>query len=206
MLNYGYGLRDGSVRRKYGRPFIACYNPKNGEEIFFNKLSVKKDMIEDALRNDDAIYMLFDDGMAHQELTDSVVNIVAWDIKQHGNLNGILPPTLYVASEDTTSFRSLAYDGEHCLVYNDKGVVYQVDKNLTIGNSYERARIYSPEIYLKNHICVGNSSDYWFIHEIGMPMAHLTIKFKRACVVDNTLLLLNYDNQFLLIDLDEATD
>ena len=62
MLNYGYGLREGASRKKYGRPFIACYNLLNGEEIFFNQLSVKKDMIEDALRTDDALYMLFDDG------------------------------------------------------------------------------------------------------------------------------------------------
>ena len=98
MLNYGYGLREGRSRKKYGRPFIACYDPQNGEELFFNQLSVKKDMIENALHTDNALYMLFDDGMAYQELADSVVNIVPWDTKRHGKLEEILPSTLYVAT------------------------------------------------------------------------------------------------------------
>ena len=130
MLNYGYGLREGTTRRKYGRPFIACYNLLNGEEIFFNQLSVKKDMIEDALRTDDALYMLFDDGMAYQELMDSVVNVVPWDTKQYGKLEAMLPGTFYAANKDTTAFQSLAYNGEHCLVYNDQGAIYEVDKNI----------------------------------------------------------------------------
>ncbi len=204
MLNYGYGLREGASRRKYGRPFITCYNPQNGEEIFFNQLSVRKDMIEDALRTDNALYMLFDDGMAYQELTDSAVNIVPWDTKQYGKLEAILPGTLYAANKDTTAFQSLAFDGEHCLVYNDQGIIYEVDKDLNISNTYERERIYVPSIHLKDYLCIGNRGDYWFIHEMGMPVAHLETDFKKGQVIDNKLLLLTDKNQFLFIDLDEA--
>lgn len=206
MLNYGYDLREGASRRKYGRPFIACYNLQNGEEIFFNQLSVKKDMIEDALRTDNALFMLFDDGLAYQELTDSVVNIVPWDTKQYGKLEAILPTTLYVANKDTTAFQSLAFDGEHCLVYNDQGIIYEVDKDLNIRNTYEREYIYSPSIWLKDYLCIGNRGDYWFIHEMGMPVAHLETDFKKGRVIDNKLLLLNDKNQFLFIDLDEAIE
>lgn len=206
MLNYGYGLREGGSRRKYGRPFIACYDPQNGEELFFNRLSVKKDIIEDALCTDDALFMLFDDGMAYQELTDSVVSIVPWDTEVHGKLQSILPPTLYAINEDSTAFRSLMYDGEHCLVYNERGVVYEVDKELKISNSYNRERIYSSVIELKDYLCVSNGSDHWFIHKVGMPVAHLSIDFKKGRVIGNKLLLLNDKNQFLFIDLDEAIE
>ena len=47
----------------------AIRNYRCRKEDIFNQLSVKKDMIEDALRTDDALYMLFDDGLAYQELT-----------------------------------------------------------------------------------------------------------------------------------------
>lgn len=204
MLNYGYGLREGKSRKKYGRPFIACYHPESGEELFFNPLSVKKDMIEDALRTDDALYMLFDDGMAYQELTDSVVNIVPWDTERYGKLQGILPSTVYAANADRSAFQQLASDGEHCLVYNDQGTIYEVDKELNICNTYERERIYVPDIHLKDYLCVGNGKDYWFIHEIGMPVAHLETDFKKGQVIGNKLLLLTEQNQFLFLDLDEA--
>lgn len=206
MLNYGYGLREGASRRKYGRPFIACYNPQSGEEIFFNRLSVKKDMIEGALRTDNALYMLFDDGMAYQELTDSVVNIVPWDTKQYGKLEAMLSGKLYAANKDTTAFQSLASNGEHCLVYNEQGIIYEVDKDLNINNTYEQERIYVPNIQLKDYLCIGNRRDYWFIHEMGMPVAHLETSFKKGQVIDNKLLLLNNENQFLFIDLDEAIE
>ena len=163
-------------------------------------------MIEDALRTDDALYMLFDDGMAYQELMDSVVNIVPWDTKQYGKLEAMLPGTLYAANKDTTAFKSLAFDGEHCLVYNDQGVIYEVNKDLNIRNTYERERIYSPSIQLKDYLCIGNRGDYWFIHEMGMPVAHLDTEFKKGRVIGNKLLLLNNENQFLFIDLDEAIE
>lgn len=206
MLNYGYGLREGASRKKYGRPFIACYNPQSGEEIFFNRLSVKKDMIEDALRTDDALYMLFDDGMAYQELADSVVNIVPWDTEERGKLEAILFGTFYIANQDTTAFKALSFDKEHCLVYNERGIIYEVDKNLNISNTYEQERIYTPRITLKDYLCIGNREDYWFIHEIGMPIAHLKTDFKKGRVVENKLLLLNEKNQLLFIDLDEAVE
>lgn len=204
MLNYGYGLREGVSLKKYGRPFIACYDLQNGKELFFNRLSLKKDMIEDALRTDDALYMLFDDGMAYQELTDSVVNVVPWDTKQYGKLKGILSRTLYVANSDTTAFQQLIFDGEHCLVYTDLGVIYEVNKNLNIRNTYQPESIYIPNFQLKDYLCIGNGDDFWFIHEMGMPVAHLETDFKKGRVIGNKLLLLTEENQFLFIDLDEA--
>lgn len=206
MLNYGYGLRDGTSPKKYGRPFIACYNLQTGEEIFFNRLSVKKDMIEDALRTDDALYMLFDDGLAYQELTDSVVNIVPWDTKQYGKLEGMVSATLYVANRDTTAFKPLSFDGEHCLVYSDQTIIYEVDNSLNIRNTYEPECIYIPRIRLKDYLCVGQGDDFWFIHEMGMPVAHLQTEFKKGRVIGNKLLLLTEKNQFLFIDLDEVIE
>ena len=47
---------------------------------------------------------------------------------------------------------------------------------------------------------------YRFIHEMGMPVAHLQTDFKKGRVIDNKLLLLNNENQFLFIDLDEAIE
>lgn len=206
MLNYGYGLREGRNPKKYGRPFIACYHPQTGEELFFNPLSVKKEMIEDALRTDEALYMLFDDGMAYQELTDSVVSIVPWDIRQHGSLKGILSGTWYAANDDKSAFQPLVPNDGHCLVYNEPGDIYEVDKELNIRATYSNKRIYAPSIHLKDYLCIGNGRDYWFIHEIGMPVAHLETDFKKGQVIGNKLLLLTHRNQFLFIDLDEAIE
>lgn len=206
MLNRGYGLREGTSRKKYGRPFIACYNPQDGTEIFFNQLSMKKDIVEDVLRTDDALYMLFDDGLAYQTLTDSVVNVAPWDTKLHGKLQAILPDTLYIANADKTVFQPLAFDGEYCLVYNDQGAVYEINKDLNISKTYNPADIYVSYFRLQDYLCVGRSDDYRFIHKLGMPVAHLQVPFKKGRVMGNKLLLLSNDNQLLFVDLDEVVN
>lgn len=206
MVSYGYGLRDGGSQKKYGRPFIACYNLEDGTEVFFNQLSTKKDIVEDVLRTEDALYMLFDDGMAYQNLTDSVVNIAPWDIEQYGKLSGLLSQTLYIANPERTAFQPLAFDGEHCLVYNQQGSVFEIDKELRISKTHSAADVYTQRLRLKDYLCVGNGKDFWFIHEIGMPVAHLKVPFKKGRVMGNKLLLLNMQNQLLFIDLDEAVN
>lgn len=204
MLNYGYGLREGRSMKKYGRPFIACYDLQAGNEIFFNRLSMKKDIVENALRTDNALYMLFDDGMAYQTLADSVVNIVPWNTERNGKLERIQSGTLYVLNEDNTAFLELSPDSKHCLVYNDRGGIYEINEDLTINRTYNPSRIYVPSLHLKDYLCIGNKDDYWFVHETGMPIAHLETEFKRGRVVGNKLLLLNSRNQLLFIDLDKA--
>lgn len=206
MVSYGFGLRTDGYRKKYGRPFIACFNLNDGKEIFFNQLSMKKDIIEDAIRTNEALYMLFDDGLAYQTLTDSVVNIVPWDTKQHGKLHGMLPDTIYIANADRTAFRPLAFDGEYCLVNNDQATIFEINKELKISNTYQPSDLYTPRFRMKDYLCIGCGNDYWFIHELGMPVARLQIPFKKGRVMGNKLLLLSLENQLLFLDLDEAVN
>jgi hypothetical protein len=205
MVNYGYGMASGS-RRKYGRPFIACYDANNGEELFFNRLSTKKERIEDALRTEDALFLLFDDGMAHQSLTDTIVNITPWNTDDYGKLKGILPPYCYVANEDTTAFELLVPEYNDCIVYNNNNEVFRVNADLTISASYDAKRVYVPVFTLQDYLCIinGQRTDIRFIHHTGMPVAHLTVPFRKGRVAGNKLILLSEENQLLFLNLDEA--
>ncbi|MDR1004675.1 MAG: hypothetical protein LBL97_06700 [Prevotellaceae bacterium] len=205
MINYGFGMA-GRSRRKYGRPFIACYDANSGEELFFNRLSTKKDQIEDVLRTDDALFLLFDDGMAYQSLTDSVVNITSWNTDDHGMLQGLLPPYCYVANEDTTAFELLVPEHGNCLVYTNRGEVFRVGTDLSISANYRAEQIYVPALTLQDYLCIVNDQreDVRFVHKTGMPVAHLGIPFRRGCVAGNKLILLNEENRLLFLDLDET--
>jgi hypothetical protein len=204
LVNYGYGIAD--ARRKYGRPFIACYDAGSGKELFFNRLSTKKDMIEDALRTDEAIFLLFDDGMAYQSYTDSIVRITPWNTREHGKLQGLLPPYCYVANEDTTAFELLVPELGNCLVYNDRNEVFRINTDLTISTSYQADHVYTPSFTLQDYLCIINrwNGDVRFVHQTGMPVAHLTIPFRMGRVAGNKLILLNEWNRLIILDLDEA--
>lgn len=204
MLSYGYGLRANGSRKKYGRPFIACYDLQEGTEHFFNKLSMKKDIVEDALHTKDALYMLFDDGLAYQELTDSVVNITPWDTDRNGHLYAMRPDTLYAANNDCTAFTPLYFDGQYCPVYNDKGTLYEIDKELNISRTYHLSEVYPISLRLRDYLCIGLNGNYHFIHRIGMPVARMPLSLRKGEAIGNKLLMLTQENRLLFLDMNEA--
>ncbi|MDR0988095.1 MAG: hypothetical protein LBM06_01350 [Prevotellaceae bacterium] len=203
MLNYGYVMK-GAVKRKYGRPFIACYHPQTGEELFLNRLTLKRDILEDAVVSYGGLFGIFDDGVSYQSLTDSITTIVPWNKKVYGTLVGNASELCYAINADSTAFDPLLWDGEHCLVYNASGDVYELDTDIRIRNTYPAERVYRPAFTLRDYLCVGQRDDHWFIHHTGMPVAHLTTSFEMGRVVGNKLLLLQDHNRLLTIDLDEA--
>lgn len=205
MLNYGFGWKDGMRKVKSGRPFIAGFDRRSGQQLFFNRLSLKKDIVEDAFVAEDAVYMLFDDGLAYQALTDSVVNITPWNnMEERGKLQGLLSDTLYAFIPERREFVPLAFDGVNCPVYTDKGKVYVVDKELEIKQEYLSELLYFVRFRMNDYLCVCRGNDYWFLHKLGMPVAHFCLDIRQGAVVGNKLLMLTEENQLLLIDLDEA--
>lgn len=204
MLNYGFGLKSGTNKTKSGRPFIAAFNSKSGEPLFFNQLSLKKDMVEDALITQEAAYMLFDDGLSYQELTDSLVNITPWDTERHGKLQALLSDTLYVYHPDEQNFMPLAFDGVNCPVYTDQGKIYVVDKELQIREEHQADLVYIPYIKMHDYLLVGRDNDYWVIHKLGMPVAHILVPVRDLTSVGNKLLILTPKNKLLYLDLDRT--
>jgi hypothetical protein len=82
MFNLGFGMQDGVRRKKMGRPFIASFDKRTGACRFMNMLSMKKDMVEDAMLTPDGAFMLFDDALAYKrELNDSAVTISPWQVQ-----------------------------------------------------------------------------------------------------------------------------
>lgn len=204
MLNYGFGWKDGRRKVKCGRPFIAGFDCKSGRQLFFNRLSLKKDIVEDALVARDAVYMLFDDGLAYQELTDSVVNITPWDIDKYGKLRGLLPDTLYVLDPERKEFTPLAFDGVNCPVYTDRDKVYVVDNELQVKQEFPSELLYFVCFTMDDYLCVRRNDDYWLLHKLGMPVAHFQLEMRKGTVVGNQLVILTENNQLLYIDLDKA--
>ena len=114
MFNLGFGLKNGQQRTKMGRPFIAAFDKRTGECQFMNMLSLKKDMVEDAVLNPEGAFMLFDDGLAYKhELDDSTVTVSPWDVKEHSQLRAIITQPVYAYYNLKSMFDVIATDGVH---------------------------------------------------------------------------------------------
>lgn len=205
MLNFGYGRRNGNIKTKKGRPFIAAYNCKTGDEIFLNQLSLKKDMIEDVILTGNSFYMLFDNRITYQNLNDSTISTRQWDENKYGQLSQLLPDTLYVFDPEKKDFSPICFDGIRCPVYSgEREQVYVIDKDININATYPLSLIYLPILRLKDYYCIAKDNDYWFVHKLGMPVAHFQMDLRKKIAFDNKLIMLNTKNELFYLDLDEA--
>ncbi len=204
MLNMGYGLKNSSRRVKRGKPFLASYDIHTGKQIFMNMLSPKKDMIEGAIAAEDAFFMLFDDGLAYQNVVDTTVSRHRWDVDKYGKLYQFVTDTVYVINSMKGNFTPVYFDGANCPVYSDNGHLYIVDKDLNIKADYPDNLIYRPCIRMKDYYCVNKGYDFWVIHKIGLPITHFNTFVRHGEYIGNKLTLLTDNNDLLFIDLDKA--
>lgn len=182
MVNYGFGLRGGGAGQvKCGRPFIASFDPKTGACHTFNRLTTKKDIIISALRVEDEAYLLFDDGMALQQLNDSVVNMSPWDVAQYGRIQMALPDTLFARHDGERVLRPIAFDGLSCPVLSyhsatKKAAVFIVDRELKVVDQFPYEQLYFPHAHYNNYYLVtGQGGDCWVVSQYGLPSSHVNL-------------------------------
>jgi len=204
MLNMGYGLKDGYRRVNRGKPFLASYDIHTGKQIFMNMFSLKKDMIEGAIATNDAFFMLFDDGLAYQNVVDTTVSRHSWDVEKYGKLYQFVTDTVYAIDSIKGNFTPVYFDGVNCPVYSDNGHLYVVDKDLNIKTDYPENLIYTPCVRMKDYFCVNKDDDFWFIHKLGLPVIHFNTVVRHGEIIGKKLTLLTDKNDLLFIDLDKA--
>lgn len=203
MFNLGFGLKNGQKRTKMGRPFIAAFNKRTGACLFMNMLSLKKDMVEDAVLNPDGAFMLFDDGLAYKrELGDSTVTISPWDVKEHGPLSAIITQPVYAYYHLKSMFEPIATDGIYFPVITEKGDIFMVDRELRISERFPAYSLYWPLCKVGDRMCIysptSRRQDVWLVSLQGIPEIQLTIPIQGAGIAEGKLYLINNERLYYL--------
>jgi outer membrane protein assembly factor BamB len=206
MLNMGYGLKNGSLPIKNGRPFLASYDIHTGKQIYMNTLSPKKYMIKGAIATKDAFFILSDSALVYQNVVDTTVSRHDWNVNKYGKLCQLITDTVYVIDSIKGNFTPIYFDGVNCPVYSDKGHLYVVDKDLKIKADYPRNSIYVPCVRMKGYFCVNKDKDFWFINKFGLPVIHFNTGIRHSEFIGNKLTLLTYKNDLLFIDIDKVVN
>jgi len=203
MFNLGFGLRDGRQRTKMGRPFIAAFDKRTGTRKFMNFLSLKKDMVEDAVLNPDGAFMLFDDGLAYKrELNDSTVTTSPWDTKENGKLREIITKPVYSYYKLNNMFDIITSDGFYFPVITERGDIFMVDRELRIAERYPASTLYWPICMVGDRMCVysetSDKQDVWLVSLQGMPEMQLTIPVRNIGIAGGKLFLSNSERLYYL--------
>lgn len=80
MINYGTG-KCGQRLVNVGYPFMACFDKNNGNTVFFNQLTEKKHHIEDILKTDNTLILIYNDGIDYGTPYNYAFKSISWDTK-----------------------------------------------------------------------------------------------------------------------------
>ena len=179
MLNMGYGWKNGATPMKMGRPFIAAFNRFTGQQLFMNMLTMKKDIVADAMLTPRGIYMMFDDGLAYKpDMRDSTVSITPWDQEEFGRLESMAHTPVYISYKLKGTYEPFDFDGQNCLVMTERGDAYVVNERLDIWDQYANERLYFPVSKRGDRVWIYHrypEHEILQVHYLGLPEVRITI-------------------------------
>ena len=190
MVNLGFGLKGGTEKTPSGRPFIATYDAGNGDELSFQYLSKKKEMIEGAVIDDDGMLLMTDDALAYKSTRDTTIQAVAWNKTAYGHLTSMPTDTIYAFRKYDEQLTPLYPRSERSAVMTDKGKTLVVDKSLKIVDDYLSDNIYRVcERFdsIDFVVSADGNGDCWFVECSGKPIAHITKPVRMIKRVGNML-------------------
>lgn len=179
MLNMGYGLKNWGMPKKMGRPFIAAFDRRTGQQQFMNMLTMRKDMVADAMLTGRGVYMMFDDGLAYKaDMRDSVVSITPWNQKEYGRLTSMAHIPVFIGYSLKGTYEPFDFDGQNCLVMTEKGDAYVVNERLDIRERYANRQLYYPVCERGDRVWIYHSypsKELLQVHQLGLPELRITI-------------------------------
>lgn len=187
LINRGYG-RMGARLVNIGRPFIACYDKKSGERIFFSPLSSeKKDQVEDIQFAYGTFYMLFDNGMTSRSMNDTAsIHIIPWDVKQYGKVKRFVSRDFYMANQDSTIFHRIHMpDPDRCLLVGERAL-FEVDNSLHVLREIPYSQVYFPIDSWGDNTIIRKGNVSYMINALGQRMASFNFG-QEIFVYDNRL-------------------
>lgn len=179
MLNLGFGIMNG-LRKKCGRPFVAVYDLKTGEEYSHLALSDHKDIVYNGINLDGHCLMTVEDAVfdVKTDSNDLQLTTIPWEWKQHGVIIDWANAPLYAAHDDDTTLNLLTPSNDSRIAYVGKDqqkTLCVYDSNWNCVDSYPYGRCYKIIMAKRGAALVMNpEGDTWITHELGMPTAHLT--------------------------------
>lgn len=122
MLNMGYGRLGAGRPVKSGKPFMALFDRRTGQQLYLRQLSEKKEMMTASLITDSRAWMLLDgDIICQPDLTDSVITQTKWDAQTYGEALGFVNDTIYIRHEADNTFTPLCSTNDEVLFYTSTG-------------------------------------------------------------------------------------
>lgn len=174
MLNYGYGnsLMRGIV--KCGKPFLAVFDAKSGQQEKMLPLYDKKHVMNDGLITEKGVFLAGGDKAVYLSFQDSAFVSKDWDKKHLGDLLYVCRRKFYGYHGKAPALSLIQPTAEACPMITGKGNVSVLDEKLEVKDTFEPYEMFSIRFEKEDAVCLQNQDDktnFWFIHHDGSPLA-----------------------------------
>jgi len=131
MINHGFAIKGGQ-RINYGKPFIASFNKKTGEQIYLSKMKEDRELIIDFKQMGNEIYLLSQYSIAKYNLeTGTMTSKKTFPKEAVGELRYFLNDRLFV-SNNSGYFSSITQNNSsNPYFYTSHGKVIAMDNTIT---------------------------------------------------------------------------
>jgi outer membrane protein assembly factor BamB len=128
MVNRGYALF-GYASVLFGKPFIAAFDKKTGEQRYFTSISSKEMSILSFLRSEDEIYMVFKNKMAKYDVkSGELVLEKTFQTESLGDLKYFSNNRVFIENESENIQNVWAIDTTNLYVFTTKNKLLSVSK------------------------------------------------------------------------------
>jgi outer membrane protein assembly factor BamB len=204
MLNSGLGSRAGQSWMNKGRLFYAAYHAKTGERIFMKPYAKDHTLASEPLLTDAVDYLPMSDGIVCQSVTDTTSYTLRWNTKNNGHLLQLLPDVVYMKGVSADYFTPVAYDGTSLPFYSDNKHIYVVDDKMNVLYNFTQDQIYNPVARYKDYTLVGRNAQFYWVHTLGAPLAHINQACSQMALVGDKLLMLTAGHYLLQLNVKDC--
>ena len=200
MINQGYakmGYRD----LVFGEPFLAAFNPDDGEQIYIDFIKKeKKEFIEELKDNNSHLLFLINNKISrHQVESGEKTKQAEIDEVKYGKPDFFIGNSIFV-KRDSNLLRINKLDTTLEFIYTKKEVVIGLNEDLEVTETLKDDLFYV-NYFISNKLSfVGTMNKTYIVNEKGEIIADLNVG--RSCTILNDKLYAKDKNSILVIDLD----
>lgn len=200
MVNMGYAYLNGD-QVGYGRAFIASFDKSNGNRLFLNPLTFRKEQLTGYQTQQDTLYLLSKKRLYKYSLTDgSELWEQYYKSDSVGEITNFAGKDVYIAS-DSTFINLMANNTAKLGLYTNKDKLMMLDNMLNTTATYPINDLYFCYLEYKGYKFLENGSNSIVIDRNDNQVAELNISGNIA--LKGAILYEVQDNSMVEVDLDQ---
>jgi hypothetical protein len=200
MVNMGYAFLNGDPV-SYGRAFVAAFDKTNGNKLFLNPLTFRKEQLTAFQTQQDTLYLLSKKRLYKYSLNDGVE---LWEqyykTDSVGEITNFAGKDVYIAS-DSNFVHLMANDTAQLGLYTRKDKLMTLDNMLNTKATYPIGDLYFCYLEYKGYKFLENGNNTVVVDKNNKQVAELNISGNIA--LKGSILYEVQDNSMVEIDLNQ---